>query len=233
METFHFLFQNNIDVEYNKYILLDQLQKSARSFEKQALFPYYKQLLKQYTNLVQLKESIDQMNQHFYRDLNAIDVKNQKLSYSEPLTNHFAEQYQLVEEALPTLKKLLNQGKYIHDIAKQNMNMRMVGLEPVYTKEGLLLIYEKHIPAHHLFYYSTYIIEDEHEDYADFKTTYIQSFVGKSPEHTSEQIKYNYIQKHQRAFPAPVTYLVELESEIPVIETALPIAREMLLTKTK
>lgn len=231
MDSFHFLFQNNIDVEYNKYILLDQLQKSARSFEKQALFPYYKQLLKQYTGLKQLKESIDQLHRGFIKELRVIDLQNQQLTYSQHTTNHFTEQYLFVEEALPCIQKLLHQGKQLHDSIKKDMTMRIVGLEPLYTKEGLLLIHEKTVPAHHLFYYSTYIIEDQQEDYVDFKTTHIQSFLGKEDAYNSEHIKYHYVQQHQKDFPAPITYLVELESSIPVMETALPIAREMLLDR--
>lgn len=232
MDMFKVLFQKNLDAEFNRYVLLAQLKKSETCFQKQMLFPVYRQLWEQYKSLLEIKNNYDQLQNALSKDLKAIDLKTQQLVYEKaPSAQFLDDTYALLEFALPRLKSLLDQGKALHDAIKQEMDIKTVGIQPLYTKEGLLVLYNQAQAQHHVFSYSSYVIEHLQEDDVHFKTTYINTFPVKEGKWTPENIKYHFMQKHKKDFPIPATYVVEYSEKIPVFETFLPISREVLMER--
>lgn len=232
MDIFKALFQQNLDAEYNRYVILAQIKKSEDFFQKRMLFPVYRQLMEQYKVLSEIKQNYDDLQSALSKDLKLIDLKHQRLVYDQvPLAQFLDETYALLEFALPRLKSLLDQGKALHDAIKHEMALKTVGVEPLYTKEGLLVLHHQAKAQHHVFSYSTHVIENLKEDDVFFKTTYINTFPVKDGKWTPENIKYHFMQKHKKDFPVPATYVIEYGEKIPVFETFLPISREVFLEK--
>ncbi len=229
MSNNSYLFQNLIDFEYNQYLLMSLIQKAETDFKEGKLFPTYIQLLNEYKNIKELELQFDQMHIDFPKEIEKLNIQQQKIYYSSIpiLTNPIKDIFEVIRMAIPALEIILEKGKELHDNIKNQMHFKSVGIEPLFNKEGLLLIYDMLKDTHHVFTYSMYVIENLDDRTVQFKTEFITSYSGKNIK-TSEDIKYDFIQKNKKTFPLPATFLVECEAQAPVFETSLPIAREFV-----
>ncbi len=231
MDSNKFIFQNLIDFEYNKFKMLGFLQRVQADYEEKKLFPALNDLKHQYNELIQIKENIEKMLDLFPKELKGLDLKNQAFLYEKP---SFSEDKSLqdiqltISFAIPKLQNFLITGKNMHDALKENLHLELIGIEPPYIKEGYLLLYQQ--PSHntHIFQYSLSVIQNLEEDFVDFKTAYVKSYTN-SLTCTFDTIKSDLVKQYSSEFPIPAAYLVESKTQMPLYETFLPIARELLI----
>jgi hypothetical protein len=221
--------EKRIDFEYKKYLLLGYLQGVSEQFTESRLYPCLSELITHYRNVVALRDHKKSLYDSFPERLSGTDLKGFRLMYEKILQDdHLMQEIEsIVEYSIPKFEKYLQEGKAIYDFVESHINIFPVGIMPLHTDEGYLML--KFSPGKEtlVYEYQITIFENPDEKYRGIAT----SFIGKweqSLANTFENIKHELIRYHQK-MPNPATYVIESDLKLPIEETFLPLARRILV----
>ena len=225
----NYLTEGIIDLEYKKYILLAYLQHVSRHFDEQKLYPFLSDLLFHYQNLLAFQQNKDSVESNFPKRIKRIDLDNFRIEYERVMHDHhhLEEIEAILAFAIPRLKGSLNDGKEIYDFVEQHIDIEPIGILPLNTDEGYLLLNNGNMGEIGVFSYATSLFESANEKYRSLKTAYLQTY-AKQFSHTFETIKLDLI-KQNKQLPNPATFAVMSRFTFPLQETLLPIAKRSLM----
>ncbi|MDX5319557.1 MAG: hypothetical protein LPK45_00715 [Bacteroidota bacterium] len=229
MLSTNWLTENIIDFEYKKYILLAYLQHVHRDFQSVKLYPHLSDLVSHYRNLLDFEKTIGLMRAEEKGELQKIDLKNLELVYEKTLQNDglMNELEEIVQYSIPQFRYHLNEGKDLYESIEHQLTLNPIGIVPLYTDEGYMLLKSNSNYETHIYQYRMTLIHQAGEPYRGIHTHFIGTETN-SLIHTFEAIKRQLV-KERKELPNPATYLIESEKQYPVNETLLPIARRMLV----
>lgn len=225
----NYLTEGLIDFEYKKYVLLAYLQHVSRHFDEQKLYPFLSDLIFHYQNLLSFQQAKETVADSFPKRIKRIDLDNFRIEYERVMHDHcyLADIEAILAYAIPRLKESVEDGKEIYDFVAQHIEIEPVGILPLNTDEGYLLLNNGNANETNVFGYATSLFESPDEKYRSLKTAYIQSY-AKQFSHTFESIKLDLIRQHKQ-LPNPATFVVSSRLTFPVHETLLPIAKRSLM----
>jgi hypothetical protein len=220
-----------IDFEYKKYILLAYLKSCRDHFHETRLYPPLGTLVNHYNNLHELSKSIEQLQSAFPKELKGFDFTKLKLDYEQQKMDldHMSTVHEIIDYAKPAIRQVLEEGKEIYETVEKHIEITPLGLIPVYTQEGYLLIHEETLPDVHVFQYQHGIIVRSDENLRTLTLHYITKEI-KSIANSFEQIKLNLIARF-RDLPQPATYLCISRMPYPMLETIVPVTKRIMLSK--
>lgn len=218
-----------LDSEHKRYLFLAYLQRVEKRFNKAQLYPPLTDLIEHQKALLNLRDKADQLENNFPKDLKKIDLKNLQIIRNNQIKKDEIIQYitQMVEFALPKLKKSIEQGKELYDLVENNLQIEQVGLSPIYQKEGYLFLQIENTPNIDVYRFHLSLIENLSAKYQAIKMEYIMQET-KTISNSIEHIKLNLIRSF-RELPNPATYLIHSTLKVPVVETLLPISKRILI----
>lgn len=235
--------EKHIDFEYKSFQLLGYLKRVSDSFKENKLFPYLPDLVSHRKNLLHLKNEKLNLAEKFPRELKKIDLKRQRLEYSRPIEDDriMSEIHSIVEYALPKFELCLEEGNSIYSFVKEKLNIFPVGVIPIYTNEGYMLLSRFNTGRKKVavFQYSVSLFINEtsnalllpeevlDELYCNIHTRYVTS-VTVTAVNTFENIKIQ-LMRDNPELPNPATFAVESELSFPLNETLLPVAKKLLV----
>lgn len=232
METLdkNWLTEGLLDFEYKKYVLLAYLQNVKNHFDKTELYPPLSDLIWHYKNLLNIRNSYEQMDSGFKKELESFDVKDMKLVYSKTQREEWLKEINdIIAYATPLFEKNIHEGKEIYDLIEKHLNLDTVGIMPMNHSEGYFLFHytkSKNIPA---YYYSVSKIHTTEGVGRAIYTSYAGTFtLGINK--TYESIKQQLIENN-KALPVPAVYSIQTELAVPFNETLMPIAKRFFLRK--
>ena len=83
------------------------------------------------------------MNESFPKKLVGIDWDGMEMIYEPDVIDETPELttiQDIVDYSLPIMKKVMNEGKDIYEFFENNIEFKIVGIEPLYKKEGYILV---------------------------------------------------------------------------------------------
>jgi len=225
----NWITEGHLDLEYKKYLLLAYLQHVDEAFKQTKLYPCLAELVNHHRNLVFLKQQKEQALNSFPKKLVRIDPAKFELEYERLVQDDDAlEEIQLIlDYALPQMDKWLRSGQDIYDYVEEQMQLQPIGIVPMKTDEGYLLLREGAQPKVEVFEYALTIFESANENYRALKTQYVASYPF-SITNTYHNIKYELI-KTRKEMPNPATFAIEAEQQFPFKETLYPVAKRLLI----
>jgi hypothetical protein len=217
--------EGRIDFEYKKYILLAYLQHAALQFQEHKLYPILSELVFHYRNLQLLKTNSEQVEKNFPKKLTKLDFENFKLHYENLLENNanMDEIHSIVEYAIPRINKHIVMAKDIYEEVEQHISIASVGIVPIYTEAGYLLLRTTGKKSIAAYAYELSIFENAYEKYRGLKTQWIENYPDTLYYH-EETIKSELIKK-KKDLPNPATYVVHCKKDYPFTETIFPVAK--------
>jgi len=217
-----------IDYEYKKYILLAYLKDVRRRFNKSQLYPFMADLVFHYRNLVKVKEEKQLLYENFPSTLTRADFQKLKLSYDKMIKDDDVMKVleDIIAFALPLFQHTLDEGKELYEFVEENIELAAIGLTPIYTDEGYLLIHSDSDPDVAIFRYQLTFFERAEEKYQSLSTTFLHQET-KSISYTYESMKLDLV-KRFTDLPNPATYLAVSKFKFPLNSTILPVAKRML-----
>ncbi|MBX7051909.1 MAG: hypothetical protein K1X54_07725 [Flavobacteriales bacterium] len=220
-----------MDFEYKKYVLLAYLKSCRESFEATRLYPPLGSLVKHYHDLTELNKSLEQLTSSFPKELSGFDFNKLRLEYQqEKLKDESISTItEVVEFALPNLKETIEEGRSIYELVEKNIEIQPVGIMPMYSRDGYVMVHVDHTTDIHVFQYQHSVIVSSEENLRSLSLQYISKEV-KSITNTFEQIKLKLIATF-RDIPQPATFLCISKMEFPLMETLVPVTKRLLLTK--
>lgn len=231
MKNLHtdWLTRGTIDFEYKKYILLAYLTETAKNFSHKKLYPTLADLIAHYKNLNTVKENHDKLIHGFPKKINRIDLENFKLEYERLIADdvYFDVIKEIIEFAIPRLEAEIKTGSLIHEELEDQLDIFPVGIMPLHTDSGYILIRQKPKPETRVYQFSITIIEHQDDRFRGIRltheTTYWKGFTT-----TFEHIKKNLAQSG-RIKRNTATLGILSQKVIPYQEALLPIAKRAIV----
>lgn len=223
------LTDGHIDFEYKKYLLLAYLQQVEREFDGKKLYPKFSELIEHYRHLEVFKQQKKIMADSFPKEMTRLDLEQFKIQYRSLIEDDelIRELDEIVDFAMPQIKGKMSLGKELYEEVEHQVEVIPIGILPLRTDEGYLLLSDYTRRLVNVYYYHITIFENAMERLRGIHTQIIRHY-DMSITNTYEHIKYQLI-KEKRDMPAPATYALEFRQSFPLIETMLPVAKRVLV----
>ncbi len=223
------LTEGLIDFEYKKYILLAYLKSIKKRFDQSELYPFMSDLIFHYRNLLRVKESKEILYENFPESLSKADFNKFQLTYDKIIEDDdvMKELEEIITLAVREMEQMLNEGSELFEFVEEHIELEPVGVTPIYTDEGYLLINLDASVDVSVYRYQMTFFEHALEKYRSISTSFLKSEVrGLSKSY--ENIKIALVRQFKE-LPNPATYLAVSKLKFPMTETMLPVAKRMLV----
>jgi len=223
------LTEGLIDFEYKKYILLAYLKDIKKRFNQSELYPFMADLVFHYRNLTKVKENKELIFSQFPKTLSEADFDKLKLTYKTIMEDDevMKEMEEIISYALPQIESTLQRGKELYEFVEENITLEPVGLMPIYSDEGYLLISLENSVDVSVYRYQLTLFEHAEEKYRNIAFNYLGNEI-KAINRTYENIKLTLIKKHKE-LPNPATFVAQVKLSFPIPQTVLPVTKRMLV----
>lgn len=218
-----------IDFELKKYTLLAYLQDINQAFNQSRLYPQLSDIIFHYNNLLAFRGNKQFLQQQFPKRLTAINLQKLELLYEQLIADDelMEELETIIQYSLPQLNSTIKEGAEIYEYVAENLSIFPVGLIPLETAEGYLLLCDGRCSHTLVYTYRLTIFERHDEKFRGIHTQYVQEY-KKDLMHTIGHIKTMLI-RERNSLPNPAVYCVETPLVVPVDETLLPVAKRSLV----
>ncbi|NSL87918.1 hypothetical protein [Chitinophaga solisilvae] len=218
-----------IDFELKKYTLLSYLQEIHRHFNQNKLYPQLSDIIFHFNNLRAFRENKQLLEQQFPKRLTAVNLEKLQLLYEQLSTDDelMDELEDIIGYSLSQMNNTIKDGTEIYEFVQHQLKIWPVGLVPLETTNGYLLLCDGRYSDTLVYSYQLTIFERHDEKYRGIRTEYVEAYT-KDLVHTCEHIKTILIRKHAQQ-PNPAVYCVETPLVLPLNETLLPVAKRSLV----
>ncbi len=214
-----------IDFELKKYTLLAYLQHVNSFFNENKLYPPLAEIVFHYNNILAFRENRKFLQEHFPKHLTEINMKKLQMEYERIIEDDemMKELEEIVQYSAEKIKSTIQNGTEIYEFVEARLTIEPVGLLPLDTNEGYLLIGDVRFNTTMAYQYHLTIYEKHDEKFRGIRTDYIEQW-KRSVSNTAENIKAELI-RNRRELPNPAVYSIETALAFPMEETLLPVAK--------
>ncbi len=227
----NWLTEGVMDVELKKYTLLAYLQACEAYFKSHRLYPPLSDLIRHLSNVQALGHNLESLNNAFPKSLAGINWQTMQLEFDtyKPNEDYLAALEEIMEFANTNLHAAVEEGRSIFDEVERNVEIQPVGVMPIYNQEGYLLFQTHQHNEVWIYQYACGQVMESGQNLRGLAFTFLGKEI-KSIANTIEQMKWNLIKRYEQ-LPTPATFLCFCKREIPFVETLLPVAKRMMLTR--
>ncbi len=221
------LTSTGIDRELHRYMLLSFAQRVGARFQERKLYPYLHEVKDHSGDLNALLGDLAAAKA-LSRDVTGVDLERSRIVYKEAGDDEWlAAIADTIDFALPRLKELLEEGDGLRRELEARIRFEPVGVLPLHTREGYLLLREAQEAR--VYAYAVPLYQEMKDDlrYMSVNTRYVASY-AVSLACNYEHIKADLV-RSARHLPNPATFVFESELPIPRVETYLPLAKQLVL----
>ena len=231
METLSktWLTEKHIDFEYKRYLLLAYLQSVNENFKEHRLYPFLSDLIGHYRDLLGLRDGKKNLSENFPGAAKSADMENFRIVYEKIIRDDelMREIEAIIEFSIPQMEQHLKTGKKIYDMIEEHLMFFPIGIVPLHTDAGYLLLRDGMKSDTKVYEYEISIFDNANERYRSIRTRLVSVF-ERSISNTYESIKSLLVLENQQ-FPNPATYAIETDMILPLEETFLPLAKRTLV----
>ena len=222
-----------IDFEYKKYQLLAYLQEADREFQAVKLYPMLSDLIDHHRILHELISGKTELSNLFPKALNGIDFQKAQLQFEQKVEDGevMKEISQITEFALPKITSQIEEGKSIYNFVEEQVEFEPVGIQPIYNREGFILITREARPDVHAFRYKSNLLQMAGEKFRSITFWFVGLF-QKTLVNTLEKLKMQLI-REVKELPNPATWRLHSPHAVPIEETLIPISKRLVLQQIK
>ena len=218
-----------IDFELKKYTLLAYLQEINRCFDQNRLYPQLGDVIFHYNNLVAFRDTKQFLQQHFPKRITAVDMQRLQVLYEQLVADDelMDELENIIQFAVPEINTVIQGGTEIYEFVEEQLNIAPVGIVPLDSHEGYMLLLDGGAGHTNVYQYRLTIFERADEKYRGIHTQFISTY-ARSLANSQQSIKSDLI-RYRRELPNPAVYTVETGMTFPLDETLLPVAKRLLV----
>lgn len=221
----NWFFEDRVDFELKKYILLSYLQFVDYSFKERKLYPYFADIQSHYNNLIFLRNQKEKLQQSFHSELTGVDIENLKLIYEAGDDKKLDELYSIINYAIKQFEAPIRTGNQIFKEIVLHLKIEPVGIIPIHKEEGYLLFSDNSKPDIWVYSYKSFTIKS----FNNRISTKFETFINKSINNSPENIKLDLI-KEKENLNIPAVFLLKFNTSIyPFQESLIPIGNRKIL----
>ena len=201
----------------------------GKQFDKTRLYPHFEELKSHCDNLLNLQAHTNHMRRQFPSDMVSISIDKNEINYEKTVieSSVMQEIREIIQFAIPSMQAKIADGHQILEFIEAHINIEPVGITPLNTDEGYLMLCNPFRKLNFVFQYKITLYKKPEEASKYIHTKFIQSY-NMTVSNTAESIKRDVIRNLKR-LPNPATYFIETDLSIPLLESYLPIAKMMLV----
>lgn len=224
----NWITEKTLDFEYKKYLLLAWLQRVESDFRTVRLYPSLSELISHYRNATLLSQNKSDLASQFPRKITGIEKHGLQLEFEALMRDDesMIAIERLLNFSIPKFEEWMKEGRAIYEFLEGGIELTPVGIVPLHTSEGYLLL-SQHAGDTRVYSYEMTIYDNADSGWRSLRTTYISSW-KRTFTNTFESIKAELI-RTIHVLPNPAVFVAISEREIPMEPTFLPIAKRMLL----
>ncbi len=212
--------------------MLAALKNYKEQLHKYKLYPVFGELVELSNELNHILESRNNFKSLVSKKIVGIDLENQSLIYEynneEISEDKISKIFDFIDWALPKIKEIIDEGTAIYDFVESNMNIKEIGIIPLYKDEGYFFIPSHEVKATFVYKFLLSNIVTSNIPFKSLKTQLLESIQSSLAAIPPETIKLDLIKKYPE-LPNPATYNLETDIDFPFNETVLPIAKRKLM----
>jgi hypothetical protein len=218
-----------IDFEYKKYQLLGYLNSVRTDFDARLLYPPLSELYTHYQSLVSIKKNKQCLKDSFPKEIIGTDADKAEFMYQSLMGDDVLmhEIEEILEFAIPQMGNGLNLGRELYEEVEQSLHIEPIGLEPIYTDAGYILLNQLPDKQVQVYQYDITIFHHANEKYRGIHTKKVETFT-QSISNSVNAMKLGLIKKYPE-LPNPATYLIQTDINYPEKETVMPVAQLALV----
>jgi hypothetical protein len=227
LETF---FSGDNDIELNQYKILGGIKLLQHDFNTKKLYPALADLIKINTQLNEILTNRTTLQFSFPKKIKDFDFKNKKILYEN--TNHYdnvSYLFDLVEWALPIIQKVIEEGVVLYEFVEKNIELGELGIIPIYTEEGYLVIRDNENKCLKVFRFECSLFTSDKVPFRALKTEFLKNIYYAEVLFAPASLKLELVREYPE-LPNPAIYLCETELDFPFAETIFPIAKRKLMS---
>jgi hypothetical protein len=218
------------DSELATYKILGTLKEYLSNIRKNKIYPGLSELIGLVVRLENLKKSFSKPTDSD----NDLYILGERISTSEELqpTENYAEETDdssgYMNWVISQINPILDEGIAVYDFVDQNMELNLVNGDPLYKKEGYLIVPDNKTSVLNIYKFQSTCIESETYPDRSLKTEFIQSISANDENNSRISNKSLLEYVGNRALPV---YICETELDFPFEETTVQIAKKKLLSR--
>lgn len=214
------------DIERRQYEIRAAIDSTIMQFRRNQIYPALGELISLYRALEQILHEREQLAASEHIPL----LPPAETSEADAVlhTPHLEQVFELIAWALPLLAKAIEEGTTLFDFVEENITLTSVGLVPMYTAEGYVLIPEHRTYTLHVLRYSTSQLVEQGDRYRALRTTEVLRLQYRGVWYAPETVKHQLIESYPD-LPNPATFSCETELDFPYAETILPVTKRKLM----
>jgi len=221
----NWFIEPSIDFELKKYALLAWLQQGQTALDQKKIYPFFNEIPLHLEQVRSYKNQKEIYHKNLKKEIDSIKGDPPKIIYQLPEadSNLLQEVEMIINFSIEKLEESLRDAENFHRQIKNNLKIFNVGIYPLYIKEGYLFLLNNDLLK--VYDYSAHSVFSN-EKSLPVTTTFIGEFDFTSTT-TLEKIK-SEVTRSQEKYAVPATFVFESNTDLPVEETFLPLAKEML-----
>lgn len=214
------------DMERRQYEARAAIAAAIAQFRHNQLYPALAELIELYSALeliLRQREQVQASEQ--LRALPAPEVPSTELTQPPTLLEQI---FALIEWALPLLRQAIEEGTTLYDFVEENITITSVGLVPMYSREGYVLIPEHRTCTLHVLRYTASQLVEHGNRYRALRTCEVLTVQYRHVWYAPEIVKHQLIDQYPD-LPNPATFSCETDLDFPYAESILPVAKRKLM----
>ena len=218
------------DSEITTYKILATLKEYLANIRKNKIYPGLSDLIGLVVRLENLRKTFStQKDPH-----NDLLIFGEEISTSWELqsgdnyTEDTDDSSDYINWVISQINPILDEGIAVYDFVNQNMELNLVNGDPLYKKEGYLIVPDNKTSVYYIYKFNSKCFEYGNYPDRSIKTEFIQSIPANDGYNT--RIHHNSLLDYVGNRTLPV-YICETELDFPFEETTLQIAKKKLLSR--
>ncbi len=219
--------EGHIDLEYQQYVLLDYLQSAKNFYTEFRLYPYLSDLIKHNKNLIQFQEEKIKIFNKFPKRIKGFSLVEHKLNYEPLEKDTLSTVSEIIDFALPEIQKHIEIGQALYDAIDKQIKLEPIGIQPLYKKEGYVMISAENFIKVFQFKISSLELNDEKLIGINF--THLNEY-DANIDNPNIKMKFKIIEKN-RDITGACSYYVKLHKDFSNVleESILPILKRKII----
>ncbi|GIV53625.1 MAG: hypothetical protein KatS3mg039_0143 [Candidatus Kapaibacterium sp.] len=216
------------DLEQRQYQIKAAIAATVGQFRRNQLYPALRDAIELYRTLTHLVQQHEQLHPNdLHRFLPPAQTPPPEDTESAATTT-IEQMFELIRWALPLIEDAIEEGTALFDFVEENITLTNVGLLPMYTSEGYVLIPEHRTYTVHVLRYTASQLVEHGDRYRALRTSEVLRLQCRGIWSAPETIKRQLIAQYPD-LPNPATFTCETELDFPYTETILPVAKRKLM----
>jgi hypothetical protein len=221
------VFAHGLDAESARYRLLAYIQRVRARYGEHKLYPHLEDLRGRLQAVRELRQLKADLRSALRAPLMRLDLERTRLVRSSTPEHAALEVMdRIIDEALPELDRAFCAGTELRDELAGHIRFEPVGLLPLFTREGYLLLRQG--PLARAYAYTLVLPAGlgEADPSASIRTQYIMDYTI-SLATTYHHVKSDLV-RHFEELPNPAVFAFTTDIALPAVETFVPLAKQLV-----